>query len=820
MMHAGRYQNALLCPAMALVGGRRCGVSGRFMDLLRNCVQILCITAMGAMGMFVASFPARAQDTSKVVSDALERIRAVDVGLTSIKNGIAQPSSGVPDVVLQEQWAQARTLVDLGRIDQAAVVLQELVSAQKFRGSTDYDEALFTLGRCLEHQKRYEAARIRYRELIEKRSRYSSPATARLVEIALTLHDKSSLELWTRQVVDSRELDEATRYAIGKAHYRLRNTVESERWLTSVSGTSSYRAGAQYYLGVIATEQQDYDRARGYFDAAVNTPVPDDLPVFDVTHRDLVRDNALLALGRLFFDLGDDRAAVGYYERISEKSSVAESALFELATIYSEFGQLKKAIQVLDLLEVLALDTRLLIEADILRGDIFAKLGRYEDSVATYQRTVDKLTPIHMELQLFAESESRVEAHLRGLVTCAGNRTADSGPISPEALAFLETLSSADGVDRLFTQLGEQCREFKTALILAENLVATLDLPYRLDLFPTFVANWAELGALDASLFAAYVGLLDAEFDLMDDIGSSSYREEWLSAVRNRKSAYRQYLDNVPQTRDAYLIRRTHAENRLGELRSQAPPHVESLNGDGQPTLKQDSPSSASSPDSSHERALILASVYAAGAAVVEDTDKPLRDALWKACREEAGLLNRVRAERGAAYRETVDSYITTRDMLSERLQLVESLRTALLDKANKKAAELKSTLRQEIETIGETMAQIDQQGSATAAFARKAGADAFRRTAARVQSLMLMGDLGIVDVVWQQKQTRTDKVRKLAESRADKLRELDQSLRSLSTEKFDLVGDRPGAQPTVPATVLPIPPEPAGTEVPDANQN
>ncbi|NUN14746.1 MAG: tetratricopeptide repeat protein [Myxococcales bacterium] len=808
-------------PPVVVVGGRDANFG------LRVSLRICPVTANQVLrfGVFwvllLAMLPrAVAQNVPKITADTLDRLQGLDRSLAVVKGELTNLKPDSPVDSLQQRWALARNLANQGHVSQAAILLQDLIDSEDFQREPQYDEAVFQLALCFERSKRYEGARTRLKGLIDKGSSQASAALVRLVEITLTTDDRPGLKDLIRRNADPASQDQAMRYVIGKVHYKLGDSVAAERWLTSVSTSSSYYYGAQYYLGVIATAAGDYGKARVAFEAAANAPVSDQLPFFDRRDMGLIRDNALLALGRLHFDLGDDVAAVGYYQRISEKSAVSDAAYYELATIYSETGQLKKAIAAIDMLTVTTQDSRAVAEAEILRGDILAKLGRYEDAVSAYQRTIDRLTLVYNDLQQFARSETKVVAYLQWLVTGIGEGDDNLRRISNTADVFLANVPGAHGVFRLFSQLGEQRRELTDAFALAETLYATLELPLRLDLFPSFVPNWAELGAVDASLLASYVGLLDAEAVHAANVGTGSSRDELLQAVTNRRNSYKQFLEGVPQTSDDFLARRNAAEKKLTDLRTQFYENTQSFNSESISVATSNRPTRQLPSEQNPDRMMILTSVQAGGAALVENADGLLRDALWRACREESRLLDRLRLESGADYRGVVESYLTTRDMVAERLALVDSLRGAIVNQIGKRTAELRSTLRQEMEVIRTALAQIEQQGAIAGQFASKEGVDTFRYAVANVESLLLAADLGLVDIVWQQKQERADKVRSLAEIRAEKLRGIDQSLKILSMEKFDLVGDENGSSDRGPATVVPLPPEPAGTEHPDADSN
>lgn len=318
----------------------------------------------------------------------------------------AGPSAPFSANDVKERLRYAESLLQEGRVDDAAARLSELVSDPRFvpfAGDEDGKAASYLLGDAWARAGVYDAARAELRRVLENprawqgTATYARRAARRLVDVALERQAYAEGAEDLSRVPDAapEEVRAEKAYVGGRAREARGDAEGAFALYGTVPTTSRFWSQATYLRGLIALERGRTKEAEDLF-CKVADPKRQgqSTPVFADDKFFQVRDLARLALGRLAHENKRFDDARYYYYLVPSDSDRLAEALYESATTWYEKKDYEGARELLDELNALGTTHRYRDEALILDAYIDLALCRFEAADKKLVLFLQKYEPV------------------------------------------------------------------------------------------------------------------------------------------------------------------------------------------------------------------------------------------------------------------------------------------------------------------------------------------------------------------------------------------------------------------------------------------
>ena len=317
----------------------------------------------------------------------------------------------------------------------ASIIFTNIV--ENYPGTRSYPDALINLGERLYQAGDLLGARTRFRSLLDRAEQpgfgpYVQRTLGRLIEIAIRLRDFDGVEGYFQQLsrLPSTEVEATNAYY--RAKYLYNRAVPSEedlreagdgavptidtagleearRAFEAVPEGSPFYPQARYFIGVVHTLRAEFPQAIEAFRRVLraDSSTPEQRDVVDLTQ---------LALGRLYYETEQVEQAIEAYQAVPRTSRHIDTALFEIAWAYIRLGDSTRAERALEVLAVATPDSTYIPDAQVLRGNLLLRNGRFDDAERVFREVREEFGPIDAELREVRDQHEDVEAYFRGLV--------------------------------------------------------------------------------------------------------------------------------------------------------------------------------------------------------------------------------------------------------------------------------------------------------------------------------------------------------------------------------------------------------------------
>ncbi|MDD9969780.1 MAG: tetratricopeptide repeat protein [Myxococcales bacterium] len=358
----------------------------------------------------------------------------------------------------------------------ASVIFTDIV--ENYPSHPAFPDALFFLGDSLFRAGDHLGARTRFRLIIDRASEnafrpYVQRALGRLIEIAIHIRDFDGVDTYFAHLAQlpPSEVEAATAYYRAKYLYNVAVPLHHDEGqvgagldpeqlerarvaFEAVSARSPYYSQARYFIGVIHTLRRQYPEAIQAFQRvrAAEVTTEEQREVAELTE---------LALGRLYYEADQLEEAVQAYQSVPRTSAHFESALYEIAWVFLRMGDSTRAEQALEVLSIASPDSKMIPDAQLLRGNLLLRGGRFETSVEVFKSVSAEFEPLREQLKMLVARHEDPERYFRKLVhdnlsafdanaflPPAAKQWAQMGSDMERAMATLSDLSQAQQLVR------------------------------------------------------------------------------------------------------------------------------------------------------------------------------------------------------------------------------------------------------------------------------------------------------------------------------------------------------------------------------------
>ncbi|MEO0323138.1 MAG: tetratricopeptide repeat protein [Myxococcota bacterium] len=318
----------------------------------------------------------------------------------------------------------------------ASIIFTNIV--ENYPGTQSYPDALYYLGESLYQAGDLLGARTRFRSLLERAEEpgfgpYVQRTLGRLIEIAIRLRDFDGVEGYFQALsrLPSTEVEATNAYY--RAKYLYNRAVPSEedlreagegapvptidttrleearRAFEAVPEGSPFYPQARYFIGVVHTLRAEFPQAIEAFRRVLRAEAS------TREQRDVV-DLTQLALGRLYYETEQVEQAIEAYQGVPRTSQHIDTALYEISWAYIRLGDSTRAERALEVLAVATPDSSYIPDAQVLRGNLLLRNGRFDDSERVFREVREEFGPIDAELREVRDQHEDIDAYFRGLV--------------------------------------------------------------------------------------------------------------------------------------------------------------------------------------------------------------------------------------------------------------------------------------------------------------------------------------------------------------------------------------------------------------------
>ena len=775
-----------------------------------------CVLAVGLPTAVVVA-GALALPAAAFAADPVRQIE-LDVGnlasqLSAIDADLRAAVARERKFPLDRRYVDALVAYDRGNYAMASVLLADLTANPEFQTSRDLPDALFMLGDSHYKQRNFLGAKRALDKSLSQPGRKHFEASLQLlVDIAVRMSRLDEVEAYAKRLGEISGTDRRSEllYQFGRSFFAAGQFEKAEGYLSQVSVGDKRFYSARFYLGALAVQRGQADRAVTEF-----REISEAGKTRDEKRRpeQIVLDYANLALGRLFLQQKKYTDASYHYALIDRNSQVYEEALFELAATQVAASDPRKALDALDLLLLTVSDDRVAVEASVLRGRINLMEKQYDKADASYAEVVEKYSAISGELRSFASSDKNLEQFFAWLLNRSSDDYTVVRPVSERVAKFIEHEEEMGRVVTLFDDMAAERADVKEAAKIASTIDAALRESTRLDMFPDLKDAW--MRAIEVNNRGIDQGRKIV--DLLRTWALPRMNEEDKARVGIMYDARKRLevaFSKVPPTKGAYEQRKTRVasdyanlaadvailKTQMGsvkeELLAVEKMLAERLYGGESASLSKEQEAAVRKglQDVRDELRRVYRDLEEAAQAVeiqaqsvgagdkVSNNESVIRASLAAAQRAEQAVYAAILERSGTDLTNVRRLQLARAQLDRDVLDKTSLVLAEVTKRSGERLAGLRAILAAEQRNIAEYQTAVRKYEDDSRQLARQVGYGLIRRAQERLSGVVLEADLGLVDVAWQRKNEKTAAIRELQDERSQKVRGLGEVLQNLGT--------------------------------------
>lgn len=679
----------------------------------------------------------------------------------------------------------------------ALALLSLALQVPEFRASPALWEATWAQAEVLRRLELWSSALSRYRELL------AAPGAPRAAEAAVRALDCAvHLGRWAEADehyqaalrLSGREPPAEARYLAAKAAWRRPEGTREQRARRALELLARvgrpWHVHAAYFRGALRVALAEHGAALLELDGcALSDPGEG-----GARGAGRVRDLCAVGAARIIAAQGRHREAADAYSRIPVWSATFPDATYEGAYAWLRAGRPDLALRHVAILAELMADSPLGPQASLLRGNLLAQAGRWNEAVESYNRVINQYAPIRDEVEAIlalSDDPARVFDELVGHPDAEGgsglpqaaSRWAARRPEMAPAMSLVATLEATQ-------------RELAEARLVGDRLDALLTRNYGLAASP--VLEEAYQRADEVHTDAVWMeGLLAGEELRRLPQSPARLRLEAMQKEMQPLEEAARLLPSASREMDARrkdaLVRLQSLQRRLGEIARLAEGVEISAAG-----LRTYLEQNRGELKGGQERPLIaeelrrhreIAAGYRAevaqmAQAVNRELDvagrglRPDEERTRHEYRREVGrlveALQPTRRALSQAERDGLARFDAARARLADLVGRADRLKRATLARARADVEKVRARAAAERKELEEAGRELERSRAAARRVVGKVAARAFREVQRTFYDLVLQADVGIIDVAWTRKRDRLDNIQALSSRKSDDLRAIE----------------------------------------------
>lgn len=795
--------------------------------LRRTVFLATCLACSLALGSVASA------DTGTKLNEVAQDLGALQEKVNGLEARYINPDLLERRYEVQARLSEGLRFFLLKDYTRASVVFLDLVDDPRVKGKPAQRDTLYYLGECLFYNGNLIGARRHYNDLLSIGAQdYYQPVISRLIEIATSLEDHRNIENLYRSARSRAggALEPSLIYVYAKSQFFRENYNEALRSFQQVPGTSEYNLQSLYFQGVVLAkraadlkagakrkdpkiqEQDNKEAERSlkksitYFEEILKLMGPKQDEPEMVELKELTR----MALGRVYYELGDYEKAVDQYQYVPRNSDNFDRALFEVTWTFIKRGEIAQAQRNLDILLLIAPDSALAPEARLLRGDLQLQLEAYAEAVETYQEVIDEYEPVRDHLREIVARRGGAKAYFDALV---GREVKQARAVEVPTIVEAWVNEDPEMARNLAIaqDLDSGREDIEESKEIIEELEDAINSRSKIDIFPELKEGWGKGLEVQVRYLDLKRELLEVERTLV--LKNARPGDGYKAAYQERQRLGQRY-DQIPKNREALAKREAAVKKRFDELQTQIYRMGYEIDSRRAQLVAMDKwmqDQKAQGQKLSPENEASVRQNLDKEFALLEEWEAQ-RQELRKIVRRsstQTGINDDVAEQEGEVKREFAASMDAERRQLeqlrgnvggqdAQRLREVDALLGTLerqdqalsgyfarLEKiVNRKV----NDIRRELDTERIRVLQYGEELSAytnnSESLSQEIAQNNFQRVESKFNELVLKADVGIIDVAWKRKDDRSVRIKELFQSKGRDLKTLEQNFRGVLAEE------------------------------------
>jgi TolA-binding protein len=753
-----------------------------------------------AQGKSPVQLAAQVEQVHVQAKNAEDNLRVVETQYV----GQSEPTG---EEALLRRFSDGEIQYLLGDYATASVLFYDLVGDKTFQKNSKYPDALFYLGDALYQQGNWGSARVYLRELLTLESARYQEALGEYLEATSKLNDFSNIEPYIQRARGPNgELPPELAYVYGKWLFK-RNDVPLETRLAqstevferlAAQPDGRFRLQALYFLGVIDVEKGNYDAALSHF-AQVAKAKPRN------AHEQRMVELANLSEGRVLVEQAKIPEAIDRYQEVPRDSEAFPESIYETAWAKVRAGDFEGAKNATDILLIVAPDSTLAPEAQILQGHLLLKLKRYREATETYNGVINSYAPVRDELDALLNVNKDPVAYFDNLLLRNERNLDVNALLPPVALKWATTQSDVSDALTVVKTMEDGRRGVNEGQTLANRILQALG-ERGMEAFPALQEGYTRADAVSNALVSAEQSLTSAEAELVTPVLTASERSE-LQRLLADESGARARLATLPTSSTAVADRRKAMQSQVDALDREAfrlGYELQSMNAMLAAVQKwvvdtrAQRKSSAADEKAFQERVRAEQQAAQALEKEVDAVRAELRDARAKVDTSLSGeetlraevisvesRAHQVIAEgegrlTDPAAKALIARAHAAREKLDALAKRTEAAKVALQARVRKKGDEIRDKVIAEQMLLQEYGGDVGRASGDARQLVGRIAFESFRRVRGQFYDLVLKADVGVVDVAFTRKQDKTGAIQQTATEKDKQLKALDDEFKEV----------------------------------------
>jgi TolA-binding protein len=710
----------------------------------------------------------------------------------------------VDPAVAVRRVLDAELLFKLKNYNEAATVLLDVV--EKYPNAQGYDDALLLLGESLFQEKNYNLAR-HYFAIEAKRnagSRLEQKALQRLVEIALHTGDFENVDDHLKRLenIPIGELEPSVPYVRGKYSYFRGRLDDALATFANIPPTSPYHLQARYFAATVQIQKGDFATALAGFDSIARIQARND------AEKNIV-EMARLAVGRLSYEQDQFDKAREVYSSIPQQSLRFDEAMNELAWTSIKAKDYQSAYRALDLMLLKNPNSPQAPELRLLMGNLHVRLGNFALANDAFLQARDQFDPIHQQLAVTLTKCQADPKYFESVIGKGLEKFDITMFIPKPADKWVKSDPEVARVVTLTEDVGELQRGIKDSEQILSRLEMAVNGQLKVGIFPDLASVRTRTSEVLNQIveirqrFVAKMHALTANTLAGDEKAK-------LEQITIERATAEKELEGLPLTAGGLQDREKRARASLDQLDGQASELNVMVQGMEAELVAIEQYFIKSRADQKIRPDDLMQPVAGLRDAIVElrASNDRIRNSIAEAVREVTVAAATGDAERGsiavlvASQKKERDIYQAARPRLSASAQREFDAVVSILERADAVQARL-AGIDSRIEAaaqkrLGELKQQLVTERSDLQAASAKLGGilsesqslggglafAMLSKVTDRFYDLVVQSDVGLVDVAWGLKDSRTSAVSKLINQQKMELKTVEEDFRPLLEEE------------------------------------
>ena len=412
----------------------------------------------GAASAVERDMPGRLDGVEADLSAAEARVRSLTLDYTERRGLIGSEEA-------LSRYEESVYLFLIGEYDRAADSFYTLVKSDALRYEGLEEDSQWYLGESLFELGNWNTALSAYEDIlgVGLGHPFFADAVRRELEIYGILRDNDRFyETYRKWILSGLVApSDAVKYTVAKSFYRQGESARAKSMFSEIPEDSAFFGRARYFLGTMLAVNGEYGPAIEEFKRVLAEGVEDDPAVVEQAH---------LALGRLYYEVGDYPAASDHYQQVDPNSPYFDDQLYELVWTFIKQERWEEAIQHVEIFLIAFPEHRYAMQLRLNEGHLEMKKREFDSALQIYDGVVNDYGPLKDLLDGLEAGREDPEAFFKRIVD---DDLADSG-LPPFAVEMLVDQPSLGRVVDAYRNLSKQQKDLEAAKELVEAVNVAL----------------------------------------------------------------------------------------------------------------------------------------------------------------------------------------------------------------------------------------------------------------------------------------------------------------------------------------------------------